>query len=113
VFRTTCRPTLAEPGHDGKTYDITGPQALANAEQVAVIADVIGSSIRYVDLPEAAARQAMLERGMPASSTGLLEFVADTLAGGGVQVSDAVLQVIGRPARTFATWAADNAAAFR
>lgn len=105
---------LTEPGHEGKAYDVTGPQALTNAEQVAIIAEAIGTPIRYVDLPEAAARQAMLDRGMPVEIVdGLLEFVADVRQGGGEQFSDAVQAVTGRPARTFAAWVADNASAFR
>jgi uncharacterized protein YbjT (DUF2867 family) len=57
---------LTEPGHEGKAYEVTGPQARTNAEQVAILAETIGQPLRYVDLPADAARQAMLGRGMPA-----------------------------------------------
>ena len=104
---------LTEPGHEGKAYEVTGPQARTNAEQVAILAETIGQPLRYVDLPADAARQAMLGRGMPAEIVdGLLEFGTDRSAGG-EQVSDAVQTLTGRPARTFASSAADNVSAFR
>lgn len=104
---------LTEPGHEGKTDEVTGPQALTNAEQVAILAETIGQPLRFVDLPADAARQAMLGRGMPAEIVdGLLEFGTDRSAGG-EQVSDAVQTLTGRPARTFASSAADNVSAFR
>jgi uncharacterized protein YbjT (DUF2867 family) len=104
---------LTGTGHDGKAYDITGPQALSNAEQTAAIAAAIGRPLRYVDIPENAARDSMLSMGMPAEIVaGLLEFTAETGTGPDQAVSSAVPDVTGHPARTFAAWAAENAAAF-
>jgi uncharacterized protein YbjT (DUF2867 family) len=40
---------LTEAGHEGKIYEITGPQALTRAEAAAVIADVTGREIHYVE----------------------------------------------------------------
>ena len=89
---------LTEPGHEGKADEVTGPQALTNAEQVAILAETIGQPLRFVDLPADAARQAMLGGGMPAEIVdGLLEFGTDRSAGG-EQVSDAVQTLTGRPA---------------
>ena len=104
---------LTEPGHEGKADEVTGPQALTNAEQLAILAETIGQPLRFVDLPADAARQAMLGWGMRAEIVdGLLEFGTDRSAGG-EQVSDAVQTLTGRPARTFASSAADNVSAFR
>ena len=104
---------LTATGHDGKAYDITGPQPLSNAEQTAAIAEAIGRPLRYVDIPEAAARDNMLAMGMPAEIVeGLLEFTAETRTGPDQAVSSAVPDVTGHPARTFTAWAAENAAAF-
>jgi len=105
---------LTEPGHGGKAYDVTGPEALSTAEQVQTIATVIGRPITYVDIPDSAARASMVEMGMPASSVdGLLEFMALVRAGQAETVTDTVLQVTGQPARTFEAWVRENAAAFR
>ena len=105
---------LTEPGHEGKAYDVTGPEALSTAEQVQTIALVIGRPITYVDIPDSAARASMVEMGMPASSVeGLLEFMALVRAGQAETVTNTVLQVTGQPARTFEAWVRENAAAFR
>jgi (4-alkanoyl-5-oxo-2,5-dihydrofuran-3-yl)methyl phosphate reductase len=104
---------LTGPGYDGKAYDITGPQPLSNAEQTAAIAGAIGRPLRYVDIPENAARDSMLSMGMPAEIVeGLLEFTAGMRTGPDQPVSGAVPDVTGHPARTFTAWAAENAAAF-
>jgi len=39
---------LTEQGHEGRTYDVTGPQALSNPEVAAIISRVTGRRVRYV-----------------------------------------------------------------
>jgi uncharacterized protein YbjT (DUF2867 family) len=39
---------LTEQGHEGRTYDVTGPQALANPEVAAIISRVTGRRVGYV-----------------------------------------------------------------
>lgn len=105
---------LTRPGHEGKRYELTGPEALSLAEQVALISRAIGRSLRFVDAPPAAARDAMLKTGMPAPLVeGMLEVMAKIKAGGAATVSPDVEQVLGRQPRTFAAWAEENAAAFQ
>jgi hypothetical protein len=66
------------------------------------------------NIPESAARESMISTGMPAQiAYALTEFMTDVRAGRSATVSDAVMTVTGRPARTFAAWAHENAAAFR
>jgi len=48
---------LTKPGHEGKAYDLTGPEALTMAEQVKAISHAIGKPLAFVDVPEAAARE--------------------------------------------------------
>jgi len=106
--------SLTEPGHEGKAYDVTGPEALSAAEQVTMIGDEIGKPITHIDIPESAARESMLGTGMPAEIVdALLEFMTDVRAGRSATISSAVEDVTGRPARTFRAWAHDHAAAFR
>lgn len=40
---------LKEAGHEGKTYEVTGPQALTRAEAAAVISAVTGREIRFIE----------------------------------------------------------------
>ena len=39
---------LTDQGHEGRTYDVTGPQALSNPEVAAIISRVTGRRVRYV-----------------------------------------------------------------
>ncbi|MGO9083361.1 MAG: SDR family oxidoreductase [Streptosporangiaceae bacterium] len=105
---------LTEPGHEGRAYDVTGPEALSAAEQVKTISDEIGKPVTHIDIPESAARESMISTGMPAEiAEALTEFMTDVRAGRSATVSDAVMRVTGRPARTFAAWAHENAAVFQ
>jgi uncharacterized protein YbjT (DUF2867 family) len=105
---------LTQPGHEGKAYDVTGPEALSMAEQVETIARALGKPLHYVDVPDTAARDAMLKQGMPAVIVdAMIEFMQLVRADRAAFVSDAVERVTGRPARTFAAWVRDNLAALR
>ena len=105
---------LTEPGHEGRAYDVTGPEALSAAEQVKTISGEIGKPVACIDIPEPAARESMISTGMPGEiADALTEFMADVRAGRSATVSDSVMKVTGRPARTFAAWVHENAAAFQ
>src|SRR3989454_3826668 len=52
-------------GHDGKTYELNGPEALTCAEVAERISRHAGIAARYVDIPVEAQRKAMLDQGMP------------------------------------------------
>ena len=57
---------LTEDGHQWQRYTITGPEALSHAEIADRLSRVLGRTIRYVDVPEDAAREWMLAAGLPA-----------------------------------------------
>lgn len=104
---------LTEVGHEGKAYEVTGPQALSTEDQVRIIAEAIGKPVQYVGIPNDAARTEMRKTGMPdVSIDALLEFMDLVRDGKAAQVSDAVLKVTGRPARTFQAWVSENLSAF-
>ena len=100
--------------HDNQTYPITGPQALTMSEVAAILSDVTGTAIRYQDVPPEAARQAQLNAGMPPYlADALAELFAERRAGKESVVSAVTPALLGRPATSFAQFAARNAAAFR
>ena len=106
--------TLTQSGHAGKAYTLTGPAAFGIAEAAATIGRAAGRTINYVDVPEAAARAAMLEAGVPAwMADAMLELHAIDKAGYASIVTDDVVRITGTPARSFAEFAAANAAAWR
>ncbi|MGZ0150781.1 NAD(P)H-binding protein [Kribbella sp. WER1] len=99
--------------HIGRTYEITGPEALTQAEQIRTIANTVGKPMRVEALDDAAARQAMLDLGadpiLAESSVGYWASLVDNPE----PVTTTVAELTGRPALTFATWAADHVAEFR
>jgi uncharacterized protein YbjT (DUF2867 family) len=104
---------LTEDGHDGSRYVLSGPQVLTQAEQLNVIGQAIGRELRWEELPRQAALQKLTAAwGDPAFAAAALDawewFVDHPEA-----VTPAVQDVTGVPARSFAGWAAANAAAFR
>ncbi|MEO7423767.1 MAG: NmrA family NAD(P)-binding protein, partial [Fibrobacteria bacterium] len=55
---------LTHPGHEGKTYTLTGPASL-NMHQVSeAIGKGIGKPVKYIPIPVEAAQQAMTQMGM-------------------------------------------------
>jgi (4-alkanoyl-5-oxo-2,5-dihydrofuran-3-yl)methyl phosphate reductase len=104
---------LREPGHEGRRYELTGPEALGAAQQVALLGAAVGAPWRFVDVPPAAAREGMVQAGMPAPlAEAMLEVMAAIRAGRAATVTGDVERILGRTPRTFATWARDHAGAF-
>src|SRR3712207_8360499 len=54
---TTLFRSLTQDGHAGRTYTLTGPEALSPRQRLAVIAETIGRPLRFVELSEAQARE--------------------------------------------------------
>lgn len=104
---------LTEDGHGGQTYLITGPEVLSLRDKVDALAQARGRDIVLTELTpdEAAAR--WRAAGL---AQDLIDFLLDVYGNTppeGRTVVDTVRRVTGRPARTFAAWAAEHAAAFR
>jgi uncharacterized protein YbjT (DUF2867 family) len=57
---------LQGSGHEGKRYEMTGPEALTTAEIAAHISAATDRPVRYVDTPPATYRDALLAAGVPA-----------------------------------------------
>ena len=106
--------TLTTDGHDGVTYELTGPAALGYQEVARDLAAVTGRDVGYVDIPPAAARSAMVEAGLPPfAADQVVAVFAELRAGVQARTTDAVPALTGRPARPFAAFARDHADAFR
>jgi uncharacterized protein YbjT (DUF2867 family) len=104
---------LTSPGHEGKAYALTGPEALSVADQVAILSTVIGRPIQYVRVSDEVARTDMSNSGMPEYMIkALLPFAAFVRNGEAADVVATLDQVLGRTGLTFRDWAIENAAAF-
>jgi uncharacterized protein YbjT (DUF2867 family) len=105
---------LTEPGHENKVYSLTGPEALTMAEVAASLSAATGKPIRYVNVPPEDARKAQLAAGMPPFlADGLFELFAERRKGMEARVWPDSERLLGRPPTSFATFAINNAAAFR
>jgi len=103
---------LTTDGHAGKTYPITGGEALTTRRQVEILGDALGRQLTYVEEPEADARARMLGFGWPASAVdGIFELKRQS-AGNEEIVFDTVRGLLGRAPLTFGDWAREHAAAF-
>jgi uncharacterized protein YbjT (DUF2867 family) len=107
-----CVLGLVDDALVGKSVAITGPEALSYAELAARLAAATGNAVEYADGDPAETKAAMLEAGMPTW------FVEDLVGqqqlfrdGKGATVTD-VDQVLGRPGRTFDSFARDYADVF-
>jgi uncharacterized protein YbjT (DUF2867 family) len=105
---------LSGSGHEGKTYPLTGPQALTMAEVAEKLSAATGKTIRYVNVPPEAARQAQLAAGMPPYlADALFELFAERRNGKEATVWPDAAALLGRPPTSFDEFAKRNAAVFR
>jgi uncharacterized protein YbjT (DUF2867 family) len=106
--------TLTEDGHEGKAYEITGPEALSYRDVARELSSVLGREVRYVDVSPEAARSAMTAMGMQAWLVdALIELFNLYRSGQAARVTETVREVTGREPITFAQFARDYAPAFK
>ncbi len=105
---------LTEKGHIGKTYEITGPEALTYSEMAAKISLAIGATVEYVDLPQNVARQNMIDAGMPEwLAEDFINYQRYFMEGCGWNTTNWVTRVTGKTPIDFDRFARDHAWAFR
>ena len=105
---------LTEDGHEGLTYEITGPEAISYGECAATLSELLDKPVRYEAVSDAAAHQALVDAGIPATAAdALIEIDRLFREGFGAPVTDVVQRVTGRQPRSFRDFARDNAALFR
>jgi uncharacterized protein YbjT (DUF2867 family) len=105
---------LTGDGHEGRTYLITGPEAVTHKQVAAALAKATGRPVEYVNVPPEAARQSFVEAGMPdwliQHLTGVFGLIRE---GKFEKTTDTVRALTGRKPRTFAQFARDHSAAFK
>ena len=105
---------LTQSGHENKTYDITGPQALTHDEMAAQLSQALGRPISFVDVTPDAMRQSLVGAGFPQwQADGLIEEYASWSQNAAAQITPDVRTVTGHEPRNFADFARDYADALR
>jgi uncharacterized protein YbjT (DUF2867 family) len=105
---------LTRPGHEGQVYELTGPESLTYADIAAVLSEVLGKTVRYVDVPNEAAEESMRRSGMPEwNARAVAELFRYFASGAAARTTDTVAKLLGRPPISFAQFAREHAGAFR
>ena len=105
---------LTNAGHEGKTYPLTGPEALTMTQVAEKLSAAIGKTVRYVNVPPEDARQAQLAAGMPPYlADALFELFAERRNGKEAKVWPDAGALLGRPPTSFDEFARRNTSEFR
>ena len=105
---------LSGSGHEGKTYPLTGPEALTMTEVAAKLSAATGKPIRYVNVAPEDARKAQLAAGMPPYlADALFELFAERRNGKEAKVWPEAATLLKRRPTSFDEFATRNAAVFR
>jgi uncharacterized protein YbjT (DUF2867 family) len=101
---------LSEPGHNGKAYVLTGPEALNHAEVADILSEATGKRFVYEDIPpETYRRQLIAEGASDYSADLILNLFVRMRRQGTAEVHDDIRKVLGRPAIAFREFARDFA----
>jgi uncharacterized protein YbjT (DUF2867 family) len=105
---------LTEPGHENKVYTLTASDPITAEEAARAIATATGRPVKYIDVPETAARSAMSGMGAPGWMVdAMMELNAVDKAGYAAGTTKDAETVLGRKPRTFDEFARDNASAWK
>ena len=104
---------LVEDGHEGKSYVVTGPEALSYAEIAEKLSAATGRPVKYVSITPEAFRKGALAAGLPEWLVDALGVLNENFAAGNwSRVTNVVREVGGREPTTFDRFARDYAGAF-
>ncbi len=104
---------LTEEGHEGKSYILTGPQAISMHDVANTFSNVLGKKVTYVSVPGEAALQSMLSMGIPEwIARGFGELMVGFSEGFANGTTDNVATLTGHPARSIEQFARDYAQVF-
>ncbi len=105
---------LTSDGHEEKIYTLTGPAALGIADVARILSEAVGREFKYVDVPEHAARDGMLQAGIPEWQVeGIMELHAINKQNRWSAITSDIEKVTGSPPTDFAQFARDYAEKFR
>jgi uncharacterized protein YbjT (DUF2867 family) len=104
---------LTSDGHIGKTYTLTGAEALTYAEVAEKLSKLLGTTVKYVSLAPQQLKESMLQLGMPQwQAKALVDLAAYYTEGPGARITADVEQVLGREPIRFDQFLKDCAGNF-
>lgn len=110
---TVAAILLTSEGHEGMIYEVTGPEAITYQDTATAFTKVLGRPIRYIDIPLAKTREAMVNGEWPEwmidDVLSLYKFFRE---GNASQVTDTIEKLMERPATSFEQFVRDYAGVF-
>jgi len=104
---------LVEDGHDGEAYTLTGPEAITFEGIAGDLSEAVGREIEYLNVPDEAAQQSMIEQGLPEFVAAEIVAVFGVLRQGAQDRPTGTVQALtGHEPSTFADFAHENAHLF-
>jgi len=89
---------LREPGHEGMTYELSGPDAIGWDDLAALAAELSGRDLRYRPAADDEYRAFALGLGFPEQALGmLLDYYAALRAGWADAATGDLARLLGRP----------------
>lgn len=104
---------LTETKHEGRTYDLTGPEALTHAEMAEQLSQAVGKPIKHVEVLPVVMKETLLKSGLPEwQAEGVVEDYERYRKGEAEQVASTIRDITGHEASYFAQFALDYATRF-
>lgn len=110
---SVARVALTEPGHQGRTYALTGPEPVTARQQVETIAAALGRDVPFSEISRQEAHAQMTAVFGDEAADAVLDVTGGDVNDELLMVRDTVSLLTGSPARPFQQWAAENADIFR
>lgn len=107
---------LTTPGHVGRVYALTGPEALTLPQQTDVLGSVIGRPLRFETVPLDVQREMLARHFSPQTVEGVIRSLRRAIESGDEfrgRVSPDLRHLLGREPRGLRQWAEAHADAFR
>lgn len=104
---------LTTDGHEGKEYDLTGPELLSFHEVAERFSEALGKKIEYVNVPMEGYRET-LKKFLPEwHANAVCDLFAEIAQGGGLESNtDTFKQLLGREPTSLKQWVLDHRAMF-
>ena len=102
---------LTDPAHAGQVYDLTGPRLLTFTEVAAELGAAMGRPLVYQPITSEQFHEGLTALGDPVLADVFTEVCRQIFDGRNAKLGGAIESVLGRPARDFADYCAQAAAA--
>ncbi len=105
--------SLTSDGHDGRSYELTGPEAITFDDVAEQLSSVLGRSVGFVPVPDDAALAQLVGAGAPEwFATNLVTQFGLLRSGTQAEARDVVRVLTGREPRSVAEFLRDHEGAF-